>query len=380
MRYETEIFKTALFQVETFRWIGVFLTALLVTSLPARGQALGPGSSIFANDFESGGTCGWTLVVGLQLPEVAFGETVQETIGNLGEVDFFGFCGDLGDEILFRMVDTMGDLSPQVRLLRPDGTELCSDSGASVAEAQCTLDLTGAYRVLAEDSSSNDTGPYSLVVQRMNAPGNAQAMPFGVTQETAVSQLGEIDTFVFSATSGDRILLRMVDTEEDISPQARLFRPNGTLLCEDENSSVADVLCTVDQGGMHTLLASDNNGRETGAYGLYIQRTNDPTAAEVIEIGETLSASIALPGEVDSFVFSGVVSNQVLVRMTDSSETITPALRVFRTDGTLLCEASAVSTAEVTCTLPATGTYSILTNDGNGRDVGPYTLRVQGVV
>lgn len=82
--------------------------------------------------------------------------------------------------------------------------------------------------------------------------------------------------------------------------------------------------------------------------------TNPPTAVDVVvtnpngsdtlpggflyifglQFGQVVSADIGALGEEDTYTFAGVPGDRVLLRMSRTSGTLDPQMRVFRADGT----------------------------------------------
>jgi hypothetical protein len=86
----------------------------------------------------------------------------------LATADSYGFNGTSGDQVLVRMLRTATlpsgvEFWPRFRVYRQDGSELCSAFGGLMAEATCTLDVTGAYTILA--SNQQGIGAYDLSIQ-----------------------------------------------------------------------------------------------------------------------------------------------------------------------------------------------------------------------
>jgi hypothetical protein len=96
----------------------------------------------------------------------------------------------------------------------------------------------------------------------------------------------------------------------------------------------------------------------------------------LIGFGETIQCSISAAGEIDTFSFSANAGDRVLVRMSASSGSLSPGIRVQDTGSeAALCEGSGSPKAEVTgCNLPAVGTYYILADDTSGIGTGDYSL------
>ena len=59
-----------------------------------------------------------------------------------------------------------GGLDPRLRVFRPDGGLICSDSTTTAASLPlvCALDVTGVHTIIAGDSGENDTGDYDLTL------------------------------------------------------------------------------------------------------------------------------------------------------------------------------------------------------------------------
>ena len=111
------------------------------------------------------------------------------------------------------------------------------------------------------------------------------------------------------------------------------------------NFNIAEVECTLDATGIHTILVGDDLGQDTGDYGLFVQRANDPGNVTPIAFGETIATSLALTAEMDSYTFEGKPGDEVSVSMAEVAVNIEPEVRIYRPDGTVLCSATAVRRA-----------------------------------
>ena len=213
-------------------------------------------------------------------------------------------------------------------------------------------------------------------------PSLASACPssiyFGETIECSITIEEEIDSYTFAANAGDKVLVRMSRASGTLTLHVRVKAPDGTDLCEAYNSLPAEIeSCTLPSTGIYTILAGNLVGGNTGDYYLYLQRLNDPGGAVPIAFGQTHSGSI-MPGEIDTYTFSAVAGDKVLVRMSRASGLMTLEVRVFGPTGALQCERYNSLPAEIeSCTLPSTGTYTILADDMQGINTGDYLLFLQ---
>jgi hypothetical protein len=99
-----------------------------------------------------------------QVIPIGLGETKSGTLEMLATADSYGFNGTSGDQVVVRMQRTAGlGFWPKLRVYRPDGSELCSAFGTLQAEVTCTLDVTGAYTILA--SNQQGIGSYDMTIQ-----------------------------------------------------------------------------------------------------------------------------------------------------------------------------------------------------------------------
>ncbi|MBN2099421.1 MAG: hypothetical protein JW753_07480 [Dehalococcoidia bacterium] len=307
---------------------------------------------------------------------IGFGQTISTSITLYAEMDSCTFTANAGDAVLVRIGEPAGSLYPEIRLYGPDGTLLQSVYGSSLAEISQSLPTTGQYTVLAGDYNGYHTGNYGLFVQRTNNPGNATAIGFGQIVSTSIALYAEMDSYTFTVSAGDAVLVRMADSTS-LYPEIRLYGPDGTLLQNVYNSSLAEISQSLVTAGQYTLLAGDDNGYYTGNYGLFVQRTNNPGNATPFTFGQTVTTSIALYGEMDSYTFTANAGDDVLVRIGEPAGSIYPEIRLYGPDGTLLQTVYSSSLAEISQSLPTTGLYTVLAGDYNGYHTGNYGLFVQ---
>ena len=159
------------------------------------------------------------------------------------------------------------------------------------------------------------------------------------------------------------MVFRMAEASNSVSlePDLRVYRPDGTVLCSITDFGLAEVQCTLDATGTHAILAGDDFGQDTGDYGIFVQRINNPGNVTPIAFGETATTTFGLAGEMDTYAFGAdaTAGDIVVFRLAEASNSVSlePDLRVYRPDGTALCSITDVSIAEVQCTLDATGTH-----------------------
>jgi hypothetical protein len=314
---------------------------------------------------------------------ISFGETIQCSIDSPGETDIYTFSASAGDKVRVRMSQSSGTLYPGIKINKPDGTMLCqADNMYSVEIASCPLPNDGTYSLLAFDGPGHvgggtSTGDYYLFLQRLNNPGNTVPFTFGQTLPGSITTPAEIDTYTFSATAGDKVLIRMSTSSGALYPGISVYAPDGTLLCDDDLLYTVEIeSCALPATGSYSVLAFDGyghvaGGTSTGGYYIFLQRLNNPGNTVPFTFGQTLPGSIPTPTEMDTYTFSATSGDKLLVRMSRSSGSIWSGIRVYAPDGSMLCEDDVLYTAEISsCALPTTGLYSVLAFDGYGHVAG----------
>ena len=323
-------------------------------------------------------TGGYTYAFGLP-----YGRIVSAAIDVVGETDEYAFNGVAGDQLILRMQPT-SSIESSVRLLRPDGSELCgafnNNFDSSLLELTCTLDATGAHVLFIADTGGDESGTYDLTLQRTNNPANQVAIAYGDIVAGEISTTVEVDFYNFTGTAGDELLVRIQPTSA-IEARLKVLRADGGELCGAFNnnfdSSLLESTCTLDATGAHVLFIADTGGDESGTYDLTLQRTNNPANQVAVAYGDTVMADITVSVELDVFAFSGTSADEILVEMQPTSA-IEGYLRVYRPNGTLLCSGfnnnGNSGLLGVPCTLDATGTHYIFGADTAGDETGSYDL------
>ena len=242
----------------------------------------------------------------------------------------------------------------------------------------CILPSTGTYLILAYDSGKFNTGNYNLYFQRLyTVPGNTAPIHFGQTISATIDSPGEMDVYTFSAAAGDNVLVRLVSTA--INPAIRIHGPDGMEVpgCRAQMYYEAVIeSCILPSTGTYLILAYDSGKFNTGNYNLYFQRLYTvPGNTAPIHFGQTISATIDSPGEMDVYTFSAAAGDNVLVRLVSTA--INPAIRIHGPDGMEVPGRRAQMYYEAvieSCILPSTGTYLILAYDSGKFNTGNYQL------
>ncbi len=303
---------------------------------------------------------------------VSFGQTVSGTI-TAGKEETYTFSATAGNKVLIRMSTTSGDLCPYIRLLNPAGKAIGNSWGFTNAEVKSiSLPSIGTYTIIAGDYDGSYSGTYNLTLERLN-PGTGATVSFGQTKSGNLA-VGDLDSHVFSASAGNKVIIRMSTTSGYLSPYIRLFDPAGTEIGNSWGFTNAEVKSiSLPSTGTYTIIAGDYDGSYSGTYNLTLERLN-PGTGSAIWLGQTKSGNLVI-GDLDSHVFSASAGNKVIIRMSTTSGNLWSYIRLFDPAGTEIGNSSGTSNAEIiSISLPSTGTYTIIAADYYGNYSGGYKL------
>ena len=335
-----------------------------------------------------------------------FGQTQTGAITAPAQTVRYTFSANKSDVIDFTVVATSSGLSPKIELYTAGGTLVSSAAnynccggcaGGAVIEMNGTqLPATGTYTVIVTDCSSTNTGNFILYLQRTNAPSGGLNFPFARTLTGKIGSAAQSNTYTFSGNKNDYVTLTVV-TDGGFSPKLRLYNPAGSL-----NDTAVNLNCcggcaggaTVEMNGAQlpasgsfTLLLGDCGDTDTGSYMIYLQRTNNPATPTDLVWDQSQTGAVASPAESNTFTFEAGASDTADFTVTATSGSMSPKLRIYNPNGTLL-----KSAANLNCcggcaggatlvvsqvTLPTSGTYTALIGDCGDTSLGGYNISTQ---
>jgi hypothetical protein len=321
-----------------------------------------------------------------------FGQVVTGTISRPAEVKRYTFSANANDVFDFTMTTTSGTLSPKIQLYTSAGVLLASANNYECRGSFIELDAvpiptTGMYDLLVSDCSDTLTGNYALYSQRTNNPSGAMNLQFGHTDAGTITSAAQSNTYTFSANAADVMDFTLTATNGMLSPKILLYNPSGTLLTSANNyecrgSTIELNIVQIPTTGKYTVLVRDCFDTFTGNYALYSQRTNDPSRPVPLRFGHTQSGEITSAAESKTYTFNGSASDVVDFTLTTTSGSLSPKVRLYNPDGTLLASANNYecrgSTIQMDSpNLPSSGTYTVLVGDCSDTLTGNYNLSSQ---
>jgi hypothetical protein len=228
----------------------------------------------------------WLIIFGLFslfVPAVSaatenidFGVTKTSSIDVAGEVDTYTFSGNAGDGIDIRLTKTSGTLWPRLTLYGSNGKEIKRSFDSTSTEILYVLTAPGAYKILVDNGLGGTyTGDYSLFVQNINNPKNTKSVEFDTSATGSINTPGSINTYSFTGSKGDEVVIRITKTGGTLWPRLTLYGSNGKEIKRSFDSTSTELTYTLVLPGTHTILVDNGlGGTYTGDYNLFTQITS----------------------------------------------------------------------------------------------------------
>ncbi|KAB8145992.1 hypothetical protein F8S13_02635 [Chloroflexia bacterium SDU3-3] len=312
---------------------------------------------------------------------LAFGTLASASLIAEGEIDTYTFSVDADDVLFVAATSSASALRLAVRVYRQDGSALCQDSTYSVVLEleSCALAAGQTYTLLVLSFSNAAMGNYGVVAQRTRAPGNSATLPLGVPVAATLAGMGEVDTYSFSASAQDMLLVRMGTS--GFQPRFRLYGPDGALVCSlyRYGVEVEQDNCLLPSTGIYTLLVSVFNQALTGSYGVEVQRVNAPARAVPLLPGVLATGAFTVTGGLGTYAVAATAGDALVVRMGATTAGMRAQVRVFGDDGAKLCDnaSSAVIAQAGPCLIPRTGSYTVVVTPWSRVLIGEFGVSFQ---
>jgi hypothetical protein len=321
------------------------------------------------------------------------GTTYLATI-DTGDIDAWTFTASAGDSIIVRMGELgSGTLKPQLRLYGPDGVLLDSSSAATAAEVTVRATNSGTFLVVVGDLTSGwaGTGNYRLSLAKTGSPLSISPTDEGGPLVNGTTYLGTIDTgdidpWTFTASAGDGIIVRMGElVSSALTPHLRLYGPDGVLLDSSSADTAAEVTIRATNSGTFLVVADDltSGWVGTGNYRLSLAKTGSPIVVSAGDEGGPMTGAAEYegmidPGDIDTWNFTACAGDVLSFQLAElvSGSSLTPWIRLYGRDGTLLKSLSGSAAAQFTISAPANGTYMVVVSDLSSGWVGSGTYRL----
>jgi hypothetical protein len=223
--------------------------------------------------------------------------------------------------------------------------------------------------------------------------GGASTLVYGTFIRCDIPANGENQTYTFSASVGEKVLLQWFDrlSSEIEGVCIKIRQPDGTPLpgapTPDNECTNVGLLLTVDvtQTGVHSITVYTDT--TSVGYGLILERLSPPSdnATRLAYRSQSDLTAIEEVGDVDLFNITASANATVLVSIEalDEGETLNVTnqfcIQLYDLTGNLLPDKERCGSqkAALEATLTDGGNYSFLVRGLDFDDVFPYTIRLQ---
>jgi YD repeat-containing protein len=309
-------------------------------------QSRTPQQGSFALDaFNTRGGCGASP------PQ---GQSMNGLISGPAPFSAYVFNASAGDTLLVRSASFTAGFSANVDVYDPNGRRLGSGT-SSVAPP--VLTASGPYTAVVGASASGASGSYAFAWQLLNNPV-AAALPCGQTVSAQLGSASQFWYYAVGASDGDLLKLLLTRQPGTLNAQMELFDAKGTRL----TGNASDIVRKVSAGSYLVLVSPASSAAESGAFGLSLQRPNNPCGAAALACGQTILQQAPAAGELDAFTFSANAGDQLAITVTPRQGNYSPVTELYD-------QASATN-------LPVPGSPGGTTLNANITNTSQYTLTV----
>ena len=213
------------------------------------------------------------------------------------------------------------------------------------------------------------------------------ALTNGWTHTGTIAPIGDSDSWTFSVTSGDTLVIRVgeITQTNSFTPRIRLFNPGATQIALASGAVAAEIVVAATNTGTFTVIVDDALGTTaTGTYRLTLAKTPGAVLVAPGDEGGPLTNGVMhtgtiSTGDLDVWTFTASAGQAIVVRVgeiTDNTGNFEPWVRLYSPTGALLGSGFGAVAGEVTVTAASSGTFIVVVGDGNSALSGTGTYRL----
>jgi len=208
------------------------------------------------------------------------------------------------------------------------------------------------------------------ILQPMNSHG--QGVLINGAQNFGAIFTNTVDTWTFTANTGDAIVVRMGEMVSGsiFAPNLRLYGPGGALLDSSGGHEAVEVSTRATNNGTFTVLANNCTnctGSASGTYQLTLAKTGSPIVVSPGDEGGMLINGVMHTGtidvgDLDVWSFTATNGESIVVQMGEmvSGSTLAPELRLYGPDGVRLGVNGVNAAAQVSAQATNSGTFTVV--------------------
>jgi hypothetical protein len=329
--------------------------------------------------------------------EILPAETVTGSVAK-SQTDTYTFSGNEGDTVIIRLVGTNnGYFDASIDLYAPDNVleTTVSSNTPQVTLENYQLLQTGTYTIVVKEVDGDHSSDYALSLLTIPGPIVSEQDHDGGSIRSAetkggIIDLADTDVYTFTANAGDRVLIRLVGTNNGyFDARIDLYAPDNIRETTVTSNTPQITLENYQllQSGTHTIVVQEFNGDNASNYELSLLKIPGPVVSEQdldggnILCGDTKNGIIDL-ADTDAYTFTAAVGHTVVIRLVGINNGYFDArIDLYAPDGAR--ETNVYSnTPHITLEnyqLLQTGTYTIVVHEFNGDNASDYELSLSKI-
>ncbi len=303
---------------------------------------------------------------------LGLGAAITGKIAQAGDDEIYTFTGTTGTRLIF---DSLLDNSATTNTY----TQITSPSGRSIVNYYSydyyyynnnvvTLTESGTYKVTVK-SSNNTTGDFSF---RLLDGNGAPTITLGTTV-TDVLPNGSLenDIYQINGKAGDRLYFDSLSKDATTSIWTLYGTGNQYITSTNLSNDIETVL---PNDGTY-LLVLDRYSSSTAAVNYSFKVTNPPTTTTALTLGTAVSSTIAQPGEMKEYTFTGAIGQRLYYDGLGNNTTSTIYAQLLSPSGQSVFYNGDADSDRSPFTLTEAGTYKLVI-DGYLDNIGNYGFKL----
>ena len=142
-----------------------------------------------------------------------------------------------GERFIIRMRSGDTFVDPEIKVFDPDGNKVEIAQFDILDQEFMTGTKTGTYYLIAQERDGNGTGNYGLSIQFLREDCSMN-LECGANISGTISQLAEMDAYVFSLASGSSFEISL-SGEGGLYPEVTVYAPDGVSWTDWDYSSAS---------------------------------------------------------------------------------------------------------------------------------------------
>ncbi len=260
-------------------------------------------------------------------------------------------------------------------------------TSTGAASATFTAPSTpGTYTVTAlSEQTATVTSSATVFVTAPNQPSGS--LSSGQNHTGRISAPGEEDTWTFTASQSETIIVSIAETagDADFTPWIRLYAPSGALVQDAWDNVATQHWRTAPESGTYRVVVGSRDGGNdaTGDYRLVLVKAPGTSVVPAGDEGGAMTNGTNHPGalavgDLDVWSFTAAQGEALMLSMSETrgDADFTPWLRLFAPNGSVVQDSWDNTATQHWRAAPATGTYTVVvgTRDGGLDATGDYKL------